>query len=215
MTPNHYYLELYILVMLLLCPNQPYQSNGRQVSDGICGRLIAVTALLTFFYAGIQKLVHGYWHDGEFLAQSLFWVNDVSILYTMRVMLGAASWLFGLPLGELPYPVPRGIGPTEVAIPGWSMKMFMALSWFVIASELIIPPLVLLRRTRRLGLALMFPLMVALATLCWEAEFMFAALGCLLLFVPSHPWRNYGVLLGLHMSWSFFVIAADLRVPIL
>jgi hypothetical protein len=58
----------------------------------------------------------------------------------------------------------------------------------------------------------MLVLQVGIGIYAWETEFMFGAVGAILLFFDRHPWRSYLALLALHVAWSVFVVAADLRV---
>jgi hypothetical protein len=92
-----------------------------------------------FFWAGAQKLFHGYWFAGEFLAVRV--ATDSSFAMVLAPFLSAEelSRLLALQPG-------RGVGPYRVTEP-----LFLLVSNGTWIAELVLPPLLLIRRTRLLA----------------------------------------------------------------
>ena len=207
MTANHHYLEALILLFLVLFPNRIVDPENRLVDSTSC-RLIQLTVLYAYFYSAIHKLVQGFWLDGEFLAWSLFSPSPTPrpIYFTTRMLLQAIANLLGLPLGDIPFERSLDMGQVSILIPAWIMITLLVISWITIASEMIIPWLVVNQKTRHMGryLLLMMTILIGLPSL--EMQFFFAAVACDLLFFPKRPLYNYTILLIIHFIFSALVV---------
>lgn len=215
MTGNHLYLETYILVFLLLFSEDRRRDEPAGPLALAGCRLIQLAVLTIYFYSGVHKLVHGFWLNGEYLGQALYAGASSGFWRSTQLLLEGAAGLFGLPLEKFPYAQSADMGRVPVEAPAWTLWVFLIVSWLTVLSEIFVPVLVLMRRTRRLGIHLMLWLVVAVGALSWETEFMFLAIGCILLFFPRNAARNYIILTVVHTAWSLFVILADIRIWIL
>jgi len=102
LTANHVGLELVLLVLLsVFDPDDP--DEGRLAASGI--RWVAV---IVMFYAGLQKLLHGFYFHGEFLASDMAYVPR--LLNPLNALLSPAEYDRILALGE-PH---HGSGPYRV-----------------------------------------------------------------------------------------------------
>lgn len=213
MTANHHFGELYILILLLLWPHRSL-GNDTSLVNGTASHLIKLFILSVYFFAGIHKLVHGFWISGEFMAHGLFNVSSGFDLVT-KTMLQFISGSFGLPLPELPLDWASVMESGVIQLPLWVIIIFLGLSWATLVTEIGVPVLVLMQKFRSIGLRLLAVMILVVGLTSLELEFMFASLGCLLLFYPNKPIRNYGLLLLVHLGWSFFVFFAGIESGIL
>ncbi len=215
MTANHHFLELYVLLFLLLWPDRSIgqgtdKQETKQVSSESC-HLARLLVLSVYFFAGIQKLIHGIWLNGEYLAHSLIEVTNGTLLTTQYMLRFIAS-ISGSPLVEIPLNLSLDAHMVMITIPSWVVVYFLGMSWVTIASEIAIPLLVVFRRTRKIGLRLMLVLTIIIGLLAFETEFMFASVGCALLFFHDKGIRNYSMLLAAHIVWSLSLLFAGVRV---
>lgn len=210
MAANHYYLELLVLLLLLAFADRPVDgpADGRRWVDGTACRLSQLALLSVYFYAGLHKLVHGMWHQGEFLTHSLFESGRFDMAASMRWVLDS----LGLLAAEAPLQLPESFTTESFALSGPTLAVLLSLSWVILLSELAAPVLVLMPRTRKVGLVFLLAAQVGIGLFAWETEFMFGALGVALLFFPGRPWRNYSWLLALHVAWSVGLILSGLQV---
>jgi hypothetical protein len=214
MTANHHFLELYVLIFLLLWPDRPIaQESDKQEANKVSGEschLARLLVLSVYFFAGIQKLIHGIWLNGEYLAHSLFEATNGTLL-TTQYMLRFISSISGS-LAEIPINLSIDANMVMLTIPGWVVVYFLVMSWTTIVSEISIPLLVVFRRTRKIGIRLMLVLTVIIGLLAFETEFMFASVGCALLFFFDKGIRNYSMLLAAHIVWSLSLLFAGVRI---
>ncbi len=127
---NHQYLEL-ILVGLLLLP-RPGDARERTLVLGAFRWLV----VLGLFHAGLQKLLHGYYFGGEFLAYAIARNEAFAALFRWILPAGEIARLEGLQ-------VAAGAGPFRVE--SW---LFVAISNATWVGELALPPLLLWTKTR-------------------------------------------------------------------
>ncbi len=167
---NHAYLEL---VFCLLCA-----TLGAQRDEQILFvRAVRWLVCVVFFYGGLQKLVHGYWLHGEYLAFSL----------TSPSFRGALGPL--LPPGELArltaFSGAVGDGPYRVASP-----LFVALSQATVLAELALAPALLWRRTRALAVGAALALLAAIELGAREVFFGLVFANAILLFLQGTAHRR-------------------------
>jgi hypothetical protein len=131
---NHQYLGM--IVLGLCCMLDPDQADeGRLLLQAL--RWLPVLGLL---WAGLQKVLWGYYFDGTFLAYAISYNDSFAALF---------RWV--LPVAEidrlraLEFVV--GAGPYRVASP-----LFVAISNLTWVGELLLPLLLVWRRTRPLGI---------------------------------------------------------------
>lgn len=221
-TGNHKYVEAYILFLLLVCPDRPshprtpdvatnLQRDADQLSDGTCARLIGSLILSIYVYGGLQKLVNGRWHSGEYLTYTLLHPREYGLPVTLRGAIGMVADVVGLPSVDSSVRFATAVEHVPLHLPLWITVLLIGISWFTILGEISVPLLAVNRRTRAIGLRLCLVMSVFIGLVSWETEFMFAAVGCLLLFYP-HPVRNYAVLTAIHVVWSLCVHITDTRI---
>ena len=218
-TANHAFMETLVVLFLLLFPDQPVSGRaGDQAGclvDGTSVHLTQFALLSIYFYSGVQKIVHGFWWQGEYLAHCLISREDMGMWYMgQQVVQKVEAMLGGL---EMTFPLTKAmrLETVPLEVPGWAIVFFIIMSWLVIATELVPPLLILIPRTRSLGLLLIILTMLGIAVYSWEVEFMFASVGVLLLYFPKHAVRNFSIALAVHFAWSLFVVIKDIRIVVL
>ena len=133
LTGNHRYLELFLAALFAIL-NDEKEEDRRLLLQSV-----RWTVIVVLFYSGLQKLAHGYYFQGQFLAYSLW--RD-----TFRTTL--APLLSSAELGRLTsYSGAVGDGPYLVSGPA-----FLLLSNAVWVLEMALAPLLLFRATRRVAL---------------------------------------------------------------
>lgn len=191
------------LVALLALAFSAVPADGRAEERPLALQAGRWLFLLAFVWAGVQKLLYGYWWGGEFLAHEI--ARDPSF-----------AQLFGplLPAGELERL--RGLGSEPGAGPFRVDSALLVLvsngAWL---AELALPPLLFHDRTRALGVAGCLGFLVAIELAAREIFFGALMAGLALLFLPGDanrralPWLGalYAAVLatdvGLLPSWSF------------
>jgi hypothetical protein len=163
---NHEYLEF--LLCLLCAALDPDVSEERLLlRDSV--RWMTVVIL---FWAGVQKLVHGFYFDGEYLAYSVSRETYASVF----------SWL--LPADELARLAAldgsAGTGPYATRD-----GLFLAVSNATYILEIALAPLLLFRATRRVALVLVLLLLLGIESAAREMFFFFVQLNMLLLFLDG------------------------------
>jgi hypothetical protein len=181
-TGNHAYLELYVLLLLtLLRPDEA--GDQRLLMRSL--RWLVVLVLVT---SGAQKLVHGYYFRGQYLAYSL-WIE------TFRPVL---AWLlspdeyarltaFGTDVGSGPYLV--------------TSPLLLIASNAVWVAELVLPGLLLWPRTRRLGIAGTLLLLAGIELAAREAFFGLMFTNLVVLFLPRPLGRGYVAAVVALLGW--------------
>ncbi len=82
-TGNHQYLFLVLLALSALL------SGGDEREGPLLLALSRWAVLVVFFYSGVQKLVHGHWFDGQFVANA---VSLPSFRPALEALLSAGDW---------------------------------------------------------------------------------------------------------------------------
>jgi hypothetical protein len=163
---NHEYLGLvFCLLCLFLDPRRPGES-------ALFVDAIRWLVCVVLFWAGIQKVVHGLYFEGEYLAYSLSRESYGSVF----------AWL--LPAPELTrlaaYGGEVGSGPYRA-----DGLAFLIVSNLTYAAEIALVAGLLWRRTRKLALAVTLALLIAIQSAAREVFFALVLGNALLLFLDS------------------------------
>lgn len=168
---NHAYLEW---VFCALCAGLSARRADEQI---LFLRAVRWIVAVVFFYGGLQKLVHGYYLHGEYLAFSL---SSPSF----RDVLGLL-----LPADELTrlsaFTGAVGDGPYRVASP-----LFVALSHATYLAEMALAPALLWRRTRVVAVAAALAFLCAIEIGAREVFFGLVFANAILLYLPGAPQRR-------------------------
>ncbi len=168
---NHAYLEL---VFCLLCAGLRAERDDEQV---LFLRAVRWIVCLVFFYGGLQKLVHGYWAQGMFLAFSL---SFESFRGALRFLLPADELTRLAALrGEV------GDGPYLVASP-----LFVALSHATYLVEMALAPALAWARTRALAVGAALAFLFAIELGAREVFFGLAVANAILLLLRGDLHRR-------------------------
>ena len=186
---NHVFLEFLCLALIGLVD----ASRGHERELAIkAGRWIVIIVL---FYSGLQKLVHGYYFDGPFLAFAT--ATDDRFAFLFRHFLPAAEFDRLLAMGD----ESLGMGPYRV-----DSAIFVAISNITYVSEIVIPILMVIRKTRAFAtiLAVLFVVVVEAGA----REFLFGTLiiNLLLLYLRGR-WIQW--LFPLFATIYVYLVAAD------
>lgn len=163
-TINHHFLEALIAFVLLMWPPR------------LAALIIKVAIGSLWFFSGVQKLVHGYWTNGEFLA--------------VRYLFGKGRFRNILPK-YLPAPFYKpyreffeiGLDGGSFEATWWMIAFILAISWFVIIAEIGLPFLLLSSKYRKLGAVLLICIQLFVGIESQEQSFMYTGVACLLLFL--------------------------------
>ncbi len=186
-TPNHHYLETILLGSLLAFDNRTEQRGGR-----VC----AAAILIAFFFAGVQKVYQGHWMNGEYLAHTiLFAPPGNGLAYALRGALSAVARVTGL--APLPPPVAASfdLGVEPIVMPTWASAVVLALSRVTVGTEVLVPMLACIARTRVAALLTLLVMQAVFAG--WAGIWSFGVTGnaCLLLFFPRQARWTYPLLM--------------------
>lgn len=168
-TGNHAYLELYVLVLLaVLRPAHPEEGP-------LLLRSLRWLVCLVLFASGMQKLAHGYYVGGQYLAYSLWIESFRPVLAPLfRPEEYARLTSFSGDVGSGPYLV--------------SSPLLLAASNAVWAAELTLPVLLLWPATRIIAVAGTLLLLAGIEVAAREAFFGLVFGNAVLLFLP----RTFG-----------------------
>ena len=169
-TANHHYLTLgFVLLFALLDPDDAGEGE-------LLGQSLRWVMVVVLFYAGFQKILHGYWFRGEFLAWMIsHGLPEWDAAFAWMLPATEVERLNGLSTSGL------GSGPYRI-----TYFPFVVFANAVCLLEMALAGMLLLARTRTaaaLGsIALVFAIQAA------PKELMFALISCqlLLLFVPGN-----------------------------
>jgi hypothetical protein len=189
-TLNHFILEELVLLLLLAFPVR-FAESGREPLQEL--QLLWVTLLSVWFFAGVQKLGHGHYWNGESMALPLL-AGDGSLGRGLRMGLTLVHRLFGA----------APVAPGAAALDLVARIYCVGLSWLVLVAELGLPLLALAQRTRRaatigLGLA-----QCSVGLLSGEIDFALLGLGLIGLGSARHIQLRYALLscAALLFAWS-------------
>ena len=208
-TANHYFLEGYILLFLVLFPIR-IVDKAKNLVDGTSCHLIQFTILYAYFFSAFHKIFQGFWLNGEFLGWSLFQDASLALFYSSQWIIKALISLLGLSADGIPFEFSPGMARTAIAIPTWLTFTLIAVHCAIILVELSVPVLVVIYRNQKLGRYLLLAMTIGIGLPSLEFIFMFVALGCDFLFFPQRPQRNYTALLLLHSLLPIALIGLHL-----
>ena len=188
---NHQFLVV-LSSLLLTLPRTNDLSERLDALDGLRWIL-----LLGFFWAGVQKILYGYYFGGEFLAHRM--ATDPDFLLVFQFFVPAAEVERLLSLG-LQY----GAGPFRIQ--SWLFVLVSNLSWL---AEIALPLLLLFRPTRRLAVVGSVLFILAIQSAAREVYFGGIMIGLILLFWPGDALRRAYPLFAVAYLWLLF---ANLRL---
>jgi hypothetical protein len=169
---NHAYLEL------ILCALAAFLDPRRTDEQTLYVRSVRWITCVVLFYGGVQKAVHGYYTRGQFLAYSLGatpWFGTV-----FRLLMPADEFArlaaFKGQVGDGPYLVDH--------------TAFVALSHVVYLIEIALVPLLLVLRTRVLGVLGAVAFVAAIEIGAREIFFGLVYVNMLLVFLPGDQHRK-------------------------
>jgi hypothetical protein len=165
-TGNHAYLE--VAFCLLAAALRLDDAEDRRLYL----RSVRWVVVIVLFYSGLQKLVHGYWSEGQYLAFSLGSV-------TYRSVLGLL-----LPADELArLSALRGeVGDGPYVVSSWPLLVLSNGTWLL---EMALAPLLVWPRTRHLSVWLALGFLLAIQVAAREVFFGLIFANALVLFLPG------------------------------
>lgn len=191
-TGNHAYLELYALLLLaLLRPADP--AEGRVLRRSLCWLVC-----LVLFASGLQKIAHGYYFQGQYLAYSL-WIESFRPVLAPLFRPDEYARLTA-------FPADLGSGPFLVTSPA-----VLAVSNLVYATELLLPVLLLWPPTRTLGVAGTLAMLAGIEVAAREVFFGLVFANGVLLFLPRAA--PAGVVLAVAAFLAWLLLGAIGVVP--
>lgn len=193
-TLNHAFYECVALLILMMFPAPAPRSQSLLPVSGLAPHLLQATIVLVWFYAGLQKVVHGYYLNGEMMAMYGMFAGGKMTPFFMEVI-HRIEWLSSASSGNLPLACPESVDQVVFEIPIWVKAVFISVSWVIVISELLFPPLTLLRRMRKMAIAAMIALQVIIGICTLELSFSLTSIACLLLFFPAAARRNFVILI--------------------
>lgn len=184
-TLNHFILEELVLLVLLAFPVRFNAEHGREPLQEL--QLLWVTLLSVWFFAGLQKLGHGHYLNGESMALPLL-VGDDGLgrglrmgLRLLRAPFGSAALVSGDAAGAAPLDVLARI-------------YCVGVSWLVILAEVGLPLLALVPHTRRVATVGLCLAQCSVGLLSGEIDFAILGLGLIALGSARHIHARYALL---------------------
>lgn len=187
-TLNHAFFEL-----LLLAEHLAWRwSDSPEGASHDPSRFAKLGILSVFFYAGLQKLVHGYYLDGQFLALKVLYGHD-GMSVGLRALLSAMHKVMDLPMPQLPTSTPSWLSGAAASLPQWMIASMTGLSITVVLLEIVCPIAALVPRLRRSAILGLLGLEACIAIASRELSFAFTTTACLLAFFPEAGRWSYPV----------------------
>ena len=159
---NHQFLAVVLLALLFLVGDGTGEAKGRpaRADAVVCLQAIRWIVLGGFFWAGMAKLVSGYWFEGAFLTWRVATDPGFASVFAWLIPEDELARLAGLGRGP-------GAGPFRVDAPG--LIVVSNLTWL---AELVLPLGLLIPSTRRWALFASLALLAAIQV--GAREFFFA-----------------------------------------
>jgi hypothetical protein len=164
---NHFHIELLAMTLLAVA------DRSRAEDDALALQGLQWLTALVLFHAGLQKLLHGHYLHGDFLAYMVGVQDRFALLFEWLLPASEVARLQGYD------PLREGAGPYRV-----EQLAFVVLSNLVVAAELLLPALLLWRRTRTLALLAALALVLGIQLGAREIGFALLFSSLLLLFAP-------------------------------
>ena len=168
---NHRYLEAAFAGALALL------DDTRPEEQRLLLRSLRCMTLVVLFYAGLQKLVHGFWLRGQFLAWALWWESFRPVI---RPLLSAEEFQRLTACGWS-----AGDGPFLASSPALAL-----VSNAVWVSELALVALLVPRTTRVAACAAACAMLAAASVAARELMFGVEFAAAILLFLPGNTLRR-------------------------
>lgn len=170
-TINHVGLELCILLLMCLVPQEESKPAGLSTAD-----MIKILMLSVWFFSGLHKLFDGYYLNGEFFALEAL-ANDGTLGYYLNYLLS----FFGPDNSLKPL---FCCSEARLAFTSVQIGILLGLSWLTILLEIFLPLSFLHNRWRHLGVFGLFIFQWMIGYVSGEIDFAFTAFAILFLFVP-------------------------------
>jgi hypothetical protein len=198
---NHWFLEAAVLLILAAAPTPSSVERQIRVANADQRSLVLQLILSVWLYAGIQKLFHGYYWNGEALAHRALFEPAPWLGPALRMMLQAFSTGdSGIDFERLPFAWPefdtRG-GSLFLPLPLWAVAFFLITSWAIVLAEIACPILVWFERSREIGLHGLLLVVGLVGATSLELSFTLDNLLCLGLLSRADGRRTYGWLSAL------------------
>jgi hypothetical protein len=168
LTDNHFFLELYCVALLCVVDR-----SGE--GEALALPALQWLAVLVLFHAGLQKLLHGAYFHGDFLAFMVGRGERFAVPFQLLLPADEIARLASLD------PLRTGSGPYRV-----DALALRVVSNAVYLAELALAPLLVLRRTRVAAALAALALVLAVQLAAREAGFALLFANLLLLFLPSN-----------------------------
>jgi hypothetical protein len=193
-TLNHFILEELILLVLLAFPVRFEAESGREPLQEL--QLLWVTLLSVWFFAGVQKIGHGHYLNGESMALPLLAGQDC-LGRGLRMGLSLVCSLFGA--------APLTAGGAAL---GLVARIYcVGLSWLVLVAEVGLPLLALVPRTRGAATVALGLAQCSVGLLSGELDFAILGLGLIGLGSARHIRTRYALLSGVAVLYALFPAA--------
>jgi hypothetical protein len=198
-TINHAFFDGLLLLALASRRAEP-------AAGGPCAVRVAQAAmLLVFFYTGVQKVVHGYYWDGQFFALRLLY-HEGDMGRRLRALFRAIGSLLALPPSPAhAAPRPHALAEVPANLPAWVWLGLRSLSVGTWMAEIGLPLLALRPTLRRGAVLALVGLEAAILVFTGEVHFGFTVVACLLCFFPREARWSYPI------SMLFLSAAAALK----
>lgn len=188
-TINHVVLELVILLLMALMPDD--ETNALA-----CSNMIIFLMLSVWFFSGLQKIVQGYYLNGEFFALEVLFREPGLGEHAYRFINSIGSW-FGLEKIEFFECCKEG----SLKLSYVHVFFLLILSWTTVIAELGLPLMVVFSRYKNYAIAGLFVVQFVIAYFSGEIDFAFTAFAILLLFLPKIAPFSYTTL-GILLLWG-------------
>ena len=180
---NHHYLELGVLALGAVFDDR--RRGEAQLLLQSCRWLVVIV----LFWAGLQKILHGYYFGGEFLSYAI--TQEARFAQIFGVLLPNDELLRLQSYGQ---PAPLGAGPYRVE--AWPLLLVSNATY---SMEILVAIGLLVRRVRPLALCAAMALVIAIELAAREVLFGALYLGLLALFGRrALNWKLLPVFLALY-----------------
>jgi len=187
-TLNHTFLEVVLVVALV-----GFWPHGSERNTDLAVRIIWCAALSVWLWGGVQKLVHGYYVNGEYFALAV--VFDDSILADR--LRWVVNWSREFQGVEPIVAIAGGPIETAVKLPltalDWTVLITMART--IVVAEVLLPLTILSNRFRRTGIFVLIFVQIAIAVVSGEFDFAITGVAVLLLGAPRLGRVGYPLLM--------------------
>lgn len=186
---NHLFLEALLMGAAVILP-------GEDEDDAVFLQFTRATIVIVLFWSGVQKVLHGCYFEGEFLAVSIASNEYFAMPFT---------WIAPAEVARLRDLLPLRIGAGPFRLESLPL---VALSNLVWVAEIALPIGLLVRRTRALAVVATLALLVAIESAARELVFGLLFSGGVLLFAPGRVFARA-------LPWSVAALGALLAIELL